>query len=51
MNNGKPIVKRVTEEELKELNKPVETKKSNSKYDPYIRTRPAGQYYNTMYGR
>ena len=51
MNNGKPIVKRVTEEELKELNKPVETKKSNSKYDPYIRTRKAGQYYNTMYGR
>ena len=51
MNNGKPIVKRVTEEELKELNKPVETKKSNSKYDPYLRTRPAGQYYNTMYGR
>ena len=51
MNNGKPIIKRVTTEELNELNKPVETKKSNSRYDPSLRTRQAGQYYNTMYGR
>lgn len=51
MNNGKPIIKRVTAEELKERNKPVETKKSNSKYDPSLLTRPAGQYYNTLYGR
>ena len=49
MKNGKPITKRVTSEELKELNKPVEHKKSNSRYDPFF-TRPSGQYYNTMYG-
>ena len=51
MNNGKPIIKRVTEEELKALNKPVDTKKYNNRYDPSISTRPAGQYYHTMYGR
>ena len=50
MKNGKPITKRVTSEELKELNKPVEPKKTNCTYDPFRRYR-RGNYMSRMYGR
>lgn len=49
--NHKSITKYVDEDELKELNKPIEKKKNNCKYDPDIITRKNGQYYNTMYGK